>query len=276
MKTIKNAMKRLCFFFALLITFLLFLPLAHGERLCDVGMAFVPRPAPVAFAYYPASSHGQQLGSLFRLGHSSHLLISPENTKILMDPHPSYIPEAPPDAVTVSNFHSTHNNAGLVRGSPLIFYGMGEDGRYIQVDRFVGDVRLRNMPTGPSPVSGLLSWGNSLFAFQVNGVCLVHFGNIRNELSREQLAQLGRVDVALLPVDGYITIPHETLYTLIEQIKPAVVVPMHYDGRESAERFLALMMGRYPIRRMERLPIGRQALPERTEVVILSEWRGGN
>lgn len=266
--------KPLFLIFTLSITFLLFLSPAYGQGLCDVGMASAPGRILIAFAAYPTLAQAPLSGSLYRLGHSSHLLISPGNTKILTDPNPAYIPEILPDAVTVSNFHGTHNHAALVRGSPLIFYGIGADGRYNQVDRLVGDVRLRNMATGPSPVSGPMAWGNSLFAFQVNGVCLVHFGNIRNPLSREQLAQLGRVDVALFPIDGYITIPHEVLLTLIEQIKPAVVIPMHYDGEESAERFAALMMGRYPVRRMERLPIGRQALPERMEVVILTDWKG--
>ena len=60
------------------------------------------------------------LGSYFVnwYGHSSFLIQSGSQTKIVADPNFNVTPGIQADAVTVSNDHFTHNNTGAVTGNP--------------------------------------------------------------------------------------------------------------------------------------------------------------
>jgi L-ascorbate metabolism protein UlaG (beta-lactamase superfamily) len=57
---------------------------------------------------------------------------------------------------------------------------------------------------------------------------MVHAGDLGHLLGKDQLAALGRVDVLLAPVGGFFTIDAAAASKLVEQIKPRVVIPMHY------------------------------------------------
>ena len=62
------------------------------------------------------------LGSYFLqwYGHSSFLIHSGSQTKVVADPNFNVTPGIQADAVTISNDHFTHNNTGAVTGNPLI------------------------------------------------------------------------------------------------------------------------------------------------------------
>jgi len=53
-------------------------------------------------------------------GHSSFLIHSGSQTKVVADPNFNVTPGIQADAVTVSNDHFTHNNTGAVSGNPVI------------------------------------------------------------------------------------------------------------------------------------------------------------
>ena len=67
-----------------------------------------------------------QLGHYFIqwYGHSSFLIHSGSQTKIVADPNFNVTPGIQADAVTVSNDHFTHNNTGAVTGDPVILRGI--------------------------------------------------------------------------------------------------------------------------------------------------------
>src|SRR5688572_4560693 len=62
-----------------------------------------------------------QLGHYFIqwYGHSSFLIHSGSQTKVVADPNFNVTPGIQADAVTVSNDHFTHNNTGAVTGDPV-------------------------------------------------------------------------------------------------------------------------------------------------------------
>jgi hypothetical protein len=47
---------------------------------------------------------------------------------------------------------------------------------------------------------------NSMFVFEVAGLCIAHLGHLHHELTEDHLKALGRVDVVLAPVDGSYTL----------------------------------------------------------------------
>ena len=44
--------------------------------------------------------------------------------------------------------------------------------------------------------------GNSIFIFEVANLCVAHLGHLHHTLTQQQLNEIGRVDIVLVPVDG--------------------------------------------------------------------------
>lgn len=57
---------------------------------------------------------------------------------------------------------------------------------------------------------------------------LAHFGDLGHPLTDEQAAQIGNVDVALIPVGGFYTIDPHTAKQVARQVNAKVIIPMHY------------------------------------------------
>lgn len=82
---------------------------------------------------------------------------------------------------------------------------------------------------------------NIIYIFEVNGIRIAHFGDIGHLLAPEQLQAIGKLDAALIPVGGYYTIDAETAKCLIDQLKPTVVIPMHYRTADFGFAEIALL-----------------------------------
>ena len=64
----------------------------------------------------------------------------------------------------------------------------------------------------------------------MEGISVLHLGDLGNPLTDEQLALLrDRVDIFLALTGGPPTIELEDLDRAIEEIRPRVVIPMHYQ-----------------------------------------------
>jgi L-ascorbate metabolism protein UlaG (beta-lactamase superfamily) len=225
----------------------------------------------VTVATQPRAETSVGLVGLEWLGHSSFLLTSPVGLRLLTDPntwHP--IPTAP-DVVTVSNLHITHSGVSQVPGTPQVLWGLTPDRGWNNIVLTREDVTLFNLPsyvshTDPenSPIQ------NSIFVFRTGGLCIVHLGNLRHPLTPPQLQRLGKPDVLLIPGDGQWTLLPADILTVVAQLQPLLVIPMHFDFLPHAEVFVQYFAGRYPVRRVDgrSLTLSRQMLPASTEVVI--------
>jgi L-ascorbate metabolism protein UlaG (beta-lactamase superfamily) len=86
---------------------------------------------------------------------------------------------------------------------------------------------------------------NTIFAFELDGVRVVHFGDFgQADLRPEQREAIGEVDLLFLPVGGGPTIGAEQATTIVRELDPRWVVPMHYRTErigflEPADEFLA-------------------------------------
>ena len=63
-----------------------------------------------------------------------------------------------------------------------------------------------------------------------NHIPKIYHVRVNCEITPEQLAALGRVDVLMIPVGGFYTIDARQAAELAKKIAPAVTVPMHYRG----------------------------------------------
>lgn len=70
---------------------------------------------------------------------------------------------------------------------------------------------------------------NAMYTFTLDGLRVLHMGDIGNPVSAAHLAALrGQVDVMLALTGGHATIALDDLDAAIAAIQPCVVIPMHY------------------------------------------------
>jgi L-ascorbate metabolism protein UlaG (beta-lactamase superfamily) len=220
-------------------------------------------------------SNKPRLGQFFLewFGHSSFLLHSGSETKVVTDPNFNVTPGIAADAVTVSNDHFTHNNVGAVSGSPLILRGITLRQTWNPIRTTVKDITIVNIPSQRGR-----GWGgvaNSIFIYEMGSLCIAHLGNMGHLLTPEQEKVLQKVDVMMMPIDAMMNLGFEDLLRVIEQVRPPIVIPMHYDVSGQADLFAAFIDGRYPVRRLSgsQLVLSRPMLPKSTEVFVFAHPR---
>ncbi|MCP5098065.1 MAG: MBL fold metallo-hydrolase [Chloroflexi bacterium] len=69
---------------------------------------------------------------------------------------------------------------------------------------------------------------NAMYRFTVEGINITHMGDVGNSLTAAQMDALAGTDVLLALTGGPPTIDLQDLNTVIETIKPKLVIPMHY------------------------------------------------
>ncbi|HEU4340517.1 MAG TPA: MBL fold metallo-hydrolase [Candidatus Binatia bacterium] len=206
-------------------------------------------------------------------GHSSFLIHSGSQTKVVADPNFNVTPGIQADAVTVSNDHFTHNNVGAVTGNPVILRGITLRQTWNPIRTSVKDISIVNIPSQRGATWGGVA--NSIFIYEMGSLCLAHLGNIGHLLTPEQEKVLHRVDVMMIPIDAMTNLGFEDILKVIEQVKPPVVIPMHYDVERQAELFTTFAKARYAVRNItdSQLILSRSMLPKVTEIFVLRHPR---
>ena len=75
---------------------------------------------------------------------------------------------------------------------------------------------------------------NVIFQFTVDDVRITHLGGLDRPLTDEQLAQLGEVDVLMIPVGGGDVLGAQAAADLVSRMEPRIVIPMHYGMKDLA------------------------------------------
>jgi L-ascorbate metabolism protein UlaG (beta-lactamase superfamily) len=247
-----------------------------AETLCEPGFVRSPTASPtllpVSFSR-PASAFG--VVAIRWVGHSSFLIVTPAGVTALTDPsawHPSIVA---PDVVTISNEHPTHSQVRSVPGTPRILRGYTPEGVWTEVNATIGDLTINNIPSTGGNAQEFPT-RNTIFVFRAEGLCVVHLGNLRQVLGEEQRRRIGRPDVLMVPIDGHWTLSYEQLALTITQLRPSIVLPMHYDAAEHARVFMAFINATVPVRTQveSTLNISRGTLPTATAVIVLG-YDGG-
>jgi L-ascorbate metabolism protein UlaG (beta-lactamase superfamily) len=78
-------------------------------------------------------------------------------------------------------------------------------------------------------VEGMSRGKNSALIIEVDGLRIVHLGDLGHTLDEAQLKKIGSVDVLLIPVGGVYTLNGLKAQDVVDQIKPKrYIIPMHY------------------------------------------------
>ncbi len=203
-------------------------------------------------------------------GHNFFQITTRKGTKIITDPlapgmYPT--PIVTPHVVTVGREHPNHNYVELARGNPIILRGLANYGaEWNRVSTTVRDVFIYNIPVYQNGVEG--AFKGAAFIFDLGALCIAHLGDLSHVLTPEQLKQMGKIDIALIPIGGVFTMPASTAREVLQQIKPKIAIPMHYrDNLNILESFVKGL----PTRRTESdtLAVSKSSLPAATEIIVL-------
>jgi L-ascorbate metabolism protein UlaG (beta-lactamase superfamily) len=212
-------------------------------------------------------------------GHAMFLLEG-AGTSVLIDPYDEQcgytLPRLRPGFVVVSHEHFDHNNVQLAQGSPTIIRALRHDGKeWADLHEQLGLFTLSTVPTYHDEAKGSKRGKNAMLLFEGEGLRLVHTGDLGHPLSAEQVKAVGRVDLLLIPVGGHYTIDAREAHGVVEQLKPRVVVPMHYKTEVNAgwpitplEPFIS---GRPSVKQQgHSVTVDAAALPAEQEIWVLS------
>ena len=204
------------------------------------------------------------------LGHAAFLITSDTGVRIITDPYVtggglSYgeIKE-PADIVTVSHDHGDHNNVAAVQGNPEVVRGTAK----------VKGIEFKGIPTYHDEAKGEQRGKNTILCFEVDGIRICHLGDIGHQLSDTQVAELGRIDILLIPVGGFYTIDAEVASQVCNTLAPKVVIPMHFKNDKCAFPIAGVdefLRGRGGVSRLDtsEAEFSQGELPTTTQIIVL-------
>jgi len=239
------------------------------------------------------------------LGHASVLITSDSGIKIITDPfEPGY--HAPPggtlaysnieesaDIVAVTHEHSDHNNVAAVQGNPEIVRGAEIRGAGMVK---VKGIEFKGIPCHHDGVGGKILGENTILCFEVDGMRICHTGDLGHQLSDEQVAELGKIDILLLCVGLLVPVGEPQFITneaglrepvwsqyiinanvanqLYNQLAPKVIIPIHYSNDKCSFKLVGVdefLKGKKNIIRMDtsEVELKREKLPADTQIIVV-------
>ena len=172
-----------------------------------------------------------------------------------------------------------HSDPSHIRGNPIVINALEAPAEGVTVK----GLYIRAFPTMESLTFdfGRDPDANAMYTFTLDGIRVLHLGDIGNPLSEEHLAALeGKVDVMFALTGGHATIALDDLEAALEVIQPRVIIPMHYYSPRGRLNILPVtaFTGRYLegqatwVGGLE-LTLNRETLPVERHIYVLEQCR---
>ncbi|MBI2612124.1 MBL fold metallo-hydrolase [Candidatus Gottesmanbacteria bacterium] len=208
------------------------------------------------------------------IGHASFRLRGKDGA-VMTDPYDSSMvglsyPKLSATIVTISHNHDDHNKANLIEGNPLIISGPGE---YES-----GGIKVYGISTFHDGEKGTKRGQNTVYRIEIDGISVIHLGDLGHKLIDSQVDSLDGVDVLLVPVGGEFTLDAKDAAEVVSQLEPKIIIPMHYNKKELNQKFFAALsgvdaflkeMGKTGITSQPKLSLTKEKLPVEPTVVVL-------
>lgn len=170
--------------------------------------------------------------SITYLGHAAFVIES-KGVKVLTDPYKhmalnnsiKYAPiDVTADFVTVSHAHMDQGAWKEIPGNPRLVEVEGE--KTFSEFPFI---RFKGIHTFHDNAEGNVRGSNMVFNIEISGLRITHLGALGHILTKEQIREIGRpVDILMIPVGGYDTLPIMDAWEVVYQLDPTIVIPMRF------------------------------------------------
>jgi L-ascorbate metabolism protein UlaG (beta-lactamase superfamily) len=230
------------------------------------------RPAPVLPASFRLAALKADEVRLTYAGHSTFLIESPRLVRVATDYNDYVRPPVTPDIVTMNHAHSSHYTDFPDPAIRHVLRGWAGDERPARIDVQVKDVRVRNVPTNIRNYGGGTErHGNSIFIFEIANLCIAHLGHLHHTLTQQQINEIGKVDVVLMPVDGSYTLDVEGMVEVLKALKAPLMIPMHYFSSFTLNNFLDRVRKEWEVEiaAVPSLVVSKTTLPAKPKVLVL-------
>lgn len=254
---------------ACLFTMPAFSAMAQDAPVPSQCLAIARTTPNVVYANFTPAQAQDEAVTITYAGHSTYLIDTPAGVRIATDFSGAYGGDPVPDVVTMNRAHGTHFTLNPDPRIAHVLPGWGEEGPASHAV-VVDDVYIRNVPTD------ILRWGtseeggNSIFIFEVAGLCIGHLGHLHHALSPEHYGAIGRLDVVMVPIDGGMTLSLGDVSEITTRLQSSIVLPMHRFSTPIAT-FSAMLGETFEVeyRESRSFEVSRRSLPRRPTVLIL-------
>jgi L-ascorbate metabolism protein UlaG (beta-lactamase superfamily) len=206
------------------------------------------------------------------LGHSAFAITSDSGVKIIADPYGTSPDltygeiKTTADVVTVSHDHFDHANVAAVGGNPQVM-------RRAEVATAKG-IKFKGIISYHDDEAGRMRGNNVIFCFEVDRLKVCHLGDLGHRLDARQLKEIGSVDILFIPVGGYFTIDAKVATAVCEQLKPRVIIPMHYRTNKGLPTIAGVdefLRGKDKVKWLDTSQVEFKAgeLPEAGQIIVL-------
>ena len=195
-----------------------------------------------------------------------------DEVKIVIDPFDEKtgirVPKLEADILLISHDHHDHSNVRAVSGEPFLINCPGE---YEEKRIYV-----RGIPAFHDNSLGKERGRVTIFTIETEEIRICHLSDFgQKELTEDQLEEIGEVDILMIPTGGVYTIGPKEASTVINQVEPKIVIPMHYKlpklkyKLEEVDKFLKVM-GAKNSEYSNKLSIKKKELSEeKTKIIVL-------
>ena len=175
------------------------------------------------------------------------------------------------DIVTLSNesyLTNVENIKGISAERPFIISSAGE---YEIKDAFIYGIFCQHEKD-----ENKIDCKNTIYRIEIDGMTVVHLGDLSHPFSNGQLENLKTVDILILPVGGGQVIDGKQAFILANQIEPRLVIPVYYKTPglkikvDGLDKFCH-EAGVCPTETVSKYKIAKKDLPaEDMKIVVLS------
>ena len=241
-----------------------------ADRCPGLVAADAPRVIPAAFRV----ARGSDEVRITYAGHSTFLIESPRLVRIATDYNDYVRPPRVPDIITMNHAHSTHYTDRPDPNIKHVLRGWGPSPEQpARHDMTFQDVRVRNVPTNIRDWvgGGTERHGNSIFIFETAQMCIAHLGHLHHTLNQQQLNEMGRVDVVMVPVDGSATLDLEGMMEVLTSLKASLMIPMHFFSAYTLNRFVSRAKEQWDVEFNDTpsILLAKTTLPAKSKVLVL-------
>jgi L-ascorbate metabolism protein UlaG (beta-lactamase superfamily) len=208
-------------------------------------------------------------------GHSAFQITTDSGARIIIDPYESGAfggsiahgrIEDEADIVLTSHDHGDHNYIKDIRGK---FIHIKEAGQYEEKG-----VKIRAIPTFHDKSKGQERGANLIFVVSAEDITVAHLGDLGHTLDGSALQSVGQVDILLVPVGGFYTIDAKEATKVMNDVNPAITIPMHYKTEsiglpiEGLEGFIKDKKTVKEVNAFE-IVITKATLPKTNEIIVM-------